>query len=156
MTSDATPRVPAEAVLSFSRLLEPFGLPPIAGRIYGCLLLEGAELSLEALAAGTGSSKASVSQNARLLEREGWIERVPQLRDRKDYYALGPRGGTQPVELLIEQLRAFGSAYKDICDRGHARNAQSRNHLRLCASLFEHMASSVAGQLSEWKSRVRG
>lgn len=156
MSSDPAPRIPAEAVLSFGQLLEPFGLAPIAGRLYGCLLLEGGELSLEALAAATGASKASVSQNARLLERDGWIVRVPKLGDRKDYYRVGERGGTEPVEHLLGHLRTCGAVYRDACDRGLARGAEARNHLRLCASLFDHMASSVEAQLSEWRSRVRG
>lgn len=154
MDDSLSPRIPAEAVLSFGALLEPFGLPPIAGRIYGCLLLEGKALSLDALAAATGSSKASVSQNARTMERDHWVVRVPRLGDRKDYYRVGSRGGTQPVELLVRQLRGFGTVYREACDRGLARSAESRNHLRLCASLFDHMASSVEAELSEWRSRV--
>ena len=112
------------------------------------------ELSLDELVLATGSSKASVSQNARVMEREGWIERARRIGDRKDYYGLGARGGTQPVELLLEQLRTAGRVYRDVCDKGHARNAESRNHLRLCASLFDHLASSVEAQLSEWRSKV--
>lgn len=150
------PRIPAEAVLAFGQLLEPFELPPIAGRLYGCLLLEGRELSLEELAAATGSSKASVSQNARAMERDGWIQRVPKLGDRKDYYRVGPSGGTRPVEVIVALLRDFALAYRGVCDRGLARNAEARNHLRLSASLFEHMASSIEGQHSEWKSRIGG
>jgi len=116
--------------------------------------LEGRELSLEALAGATGSSKASISQNARLLLRDAWIEQVSKLGDRKDYYRIGPTGGTRPVEPILVQMREFADVYRDVCDRGMARSAEARNHLRLCASLIDHLATSMEAQLSEWRARV--
>ena len=154
MITRPPPRVSPEAILAFGTLFEPLGLPPVAGRMVGALLLEGRELSLDELADATGASKASVSQNGRMLVRGGWIEPAPKLGARKDYYRATGDSGTRPMEELLVHLRRFADVYRDACDRGLARNAGARNHLRLCASLFDHMATSLEAQLSEWRARV--
>jgi DNA-binding transcriptional regulator GbsR (MarR family) len=67
-------------------LWENDGLPRIAGRIYGLMLVSEDALSLDEIADSLGVSKASVSTDTRLLERMGFIERVSKPGDRKDYY----------------------------------------------------------------------
>ena len=67
-------------------LWENDGLPRIAGRIYGLMLVSEDALSLDEIAESLGVSKASVSTDTRLLERMGFIERVSKPGDRKDYY----------------------------------------------------------------------
>ena len=51
--------------------LESDGLPRIAGRIFGLLLVSEDARSLDDLAAELRVSKGSVSTNARLLEQRG-------------------------------------------------------------------------------------
>jgi DNA-binding transcriptional regulator GbsR (MarR family) len=67
-------------------LWENDGLPRIAGRIYGLMIINEDALSLDEIADALGVSKASVSTDTRLLERMGFIERVSKPGDRKDYY----------------------------------------------------------------------
>jgi DNA-binding transcriptional regulator GbsR (MarR family) len=67
-------------------LWENDGLPRIAGRIYGLMLINEDALSLDEIAEALDVSKASVSTDTRLLERMGFIERVSKPGDRKDYY----------------------------------------------------------------------
>ena len=67
-------------------LWENDGLPRIAGRIYGLMLVSEDALSLDEIAESLSVSKASVSTDTRLLERMGFIERVSKPGDRKDYY----------------------------------------------------------------------
>jgi DNA-binding transcriptional regulator GbsR (MarR family) len=62
------------------------GLPRIAGRIYGLMMITEDALSLDEIADALGVSKASVSTDTRLLERLGFVERVSKPGDRKDYY----------------------------------------------------------------------
>jgi DNA-binding transcriptional regulator GbsR (MarR family) len=67
-------------------LWENDGLPRIAGRIYGLMLISEEALSLDEIAESLSVSKASVSTDTRLLERMGFVERVSKPGDRKDYY----------------------------------------------------------------------
>src|SRR5215208_3077142 len=70
--------------------LEADGLPRIAGRIFGLLLISENPRSLDDLAAELRVSKGSVSTNARLLEQRGLLEQVCRPADRRDYYAVPP------------------------------------------------------------------
>lgn len=66
------------------------GLPRIAGRLFGYLLLSPEPRSLDEIADALDVSKGSASTDARLLLRHGWLRRVSQTGDRKDYYELAP------------------------------------------------------------------
>lgn len=66
------------------------GLPRIAGRLFGYLLLSPEPRSLDEIAEALEVSKGSASTDARLLLRHGWLRRVSQTGDRKDYYELAP------------------------------------------------------------------
>src|SRR5216117_917182 len=69
-------------------LLETDGMPRVAGRLFGLLLVSAEPRSLDELAKQLGLSKASISINARLLEEKGLVERVGRQADRRDYYGI--------------------------------------------------------------------
>jgi DNA-binding MarR family transcriptional regulator len=69
---------------------EADGLPRIAARLFGTLLLSPAPRSLDDLAAELGVSKASVSTDCRRLLERGIVERVTHPGDRRDFYQLAP------------------------------------------------------------------
>jgi len=71
-------------------MLEADGMPRIAGRIFGFLLVNAEAYSLDELARQLQVSKASVSTNARLLEQLGIVEQIAVPGDRRDYYRMGP------------------------------------------------------------------
>ena len=72
------------------RLSQMDGLPRIAGRLLGLLVLEGGPLAFGTLAERLQVSRGSISSNARLLEGMGVIERVTRPGDRGDYFQLAP------------------------------------------------------------------
>src|SRR3954464_5074009 len=90
----------AETVSFIERMgltLELEGLPRIAGRIFGLLLVSEGARSLDDLAAELRVSKGSVSTNARLLEQRGMLERVCRPADRRDYYSV-------PADLFLHTM----------------------------------------------------
>ncbi len=88
-------------------MTEADGLPRIAGRIFGYLLLTPGECSLDELAAALGVSRASVSNDARRLVQMGLIERRSRPGDRRDYYRSAPEAFRHSIEARIEGLRRF-------------------------------------------------
>jgi DNA-binding transcriptional regulator GbsR (MarR family) len=96
--------------------LEADGLPRIAGRIFGFLLVHHGAHSLDDLAEALQASKASVSTNARLLEQGGLIQRVGAPGDRRDYYQMGDDAWERMLQVArrrwecMRQVMADGAA----------------------------------------------
>src|SRR4026207_2250545 len=90
--------------------LESDGMPRIAGRIFGLLLVSEDALSLDELAAELGVSKASVSTNARLLEERGGREGSGRAADRRDYYRVLPDLFSHTMAQRIARWERFHSA----------------------------------------------
>lgn len=88
-------------------LTETEGLPRIAGRIYGLLLVTPGECSLDEMAESLGVSKASISTDARRLEHAGIVVRTSRPGDRRDYYAIAPDALRQSLERKLNGLRQF-------------------------------------------------
>lgn len=64
------------------------GIPRIAGRLIGLMVLEAGPFSFSDLATRLEVSRASISTNTRLLENMGVIERIGKPGDRQDYFQL--------------------------------------------------------------------
>lgn len=75
-----------EMIEAGGRTAQSFGLGRLFGQIYILLYLSEEPLSLDALAAQLGVSKAGVSIACRQLESWGAVRRSWMKGDRKDYY----------------------------------------------------------------------
>jgi DNA-binding transcriptional regulator GbsR (MarR family) len=85
-------------------LMEQDGLPRIAGRIYALMLVSPDACSLDDIAESLGVSKASVSNDARMLERFGLIERVSRPGDRRDYYQVHATSLERTLSVRLERM----------------------------------------------------
>lgn len=83
---------------------ESQGLPRIAGRILGFLALQPAPVTLEDIAGALRVSKASVSTDARRLDRLGLVTRVSMPGDRRDYYEIT---ADMPRRVCCERIQAL-------------------------------------------------
>ena len=88
-------------------LWEAEGLPRIAGRIYALTLLSPEPCSLDEIADELGVSKASVSNDARLLEKMEFVERVGRPGDRKSYYRIADDSMERTLATRVARLRLF-------------------------------------------------
>ena len=94
---------------------EQMGMPRMAGRILGVLLIsEPPAQSITDLAEKLKASKSSISIMARLLVENGLIERVASPMPRRDYYRFKPGGWT----LYMHQWLGLMSALHQITERG--------------------------------------
>jgi DNA-binding transcriptional regulator GbsR (MarR family) len=94
---------------------EQMGLPRMAGRILGVLLISDPPAqSITDLAEQLKASKSSISIMARLLVEHGLIERVASPVPRRDYYRFKPGGWIS----YMRQWLALMSGLHDITERG--------------------------------------
>jgi len=94
---------------------ERLGMPRMAGRILGVLLISDPEAqSITDIASKLSASKSSISIMARLLIEVGLIERVANPIPRRDYYRFKPGGWI----LYMQQWLALMAGLHKIAERG--------------------------------------
>jgi DNA-binding transcriptional regulator GbsR (MarR family) len=132
-------------------LFESDGLPPIAGRIFGLLLLSDDALSLDELAEDLAVSKASASTNARLLAQIGVVEQVRRTGSRRDYY----RTATDLFERSMAQRLARWQRFTEAIGEGRRTlplaSAEVRERLERYESAFSYMVDAIGRALAQWR-----
>ena len=98
-----------------SLYFEQMGIPRMAGRILGVLLIaDPPEQSIDDLCERLQASKSAISTNARLLSEMGLIERAPSPIPRRVYFHFLPGGW---VTFMRMYLRMMASLHQ-IAERG--------------------------------------
>ncbi len=132
-------------------LFEHDGQPPIAGRIFGLLLLTDDALSLAELAEALGVSKASASTNARLLAQLGVIEQVRRPGSRRDYYRTVP----DLFERSMAQRLARWQRFTEVIGEGRRTlpmaSAEVRQRLERYEEAFSYMSDAIGRALVQWR-----
>jgi DNA-binding transcriptional regulator GbsR (MarR family) len=133
-------------------LIEAEGLPRIAGRIMGFLVVNGGPCHAADLAEQLEISHGSVSTNTRLLEQLGVLERTSFPGDRAAYYQLSP----DPYASLLggslarlQKMRTFlADSRRDLADSP----PDARRRL-IAMERFYHLAAKQTEEfLARWQS----
>lgn len=135
------------------QLLEADGFPPIAGRIFGLLLLRDDSCSLDEVAQALRVSKASVSTNARLLAAQGVIERVTRPGDRRNYYHVAPDLFSRMLTQRLARWRAFTDAVGEARRTVPRHSAAVRKRLAEYADAYTYMSGAIETALGRWPAR---
>jgi len=131
---------------------EAEGLPRIAGRIFGFLLVQPAACSLDDLAGALGVSKASISTDTRRLEQLGLLERTSRPGDRRDYYIISRDVLPRSLDVRLERMRRF----QELIDEARAlpvRSATVRDRLDNLVAAHTDMIHAVADLQQRWKAK---
>ena len=134
-------------------LSETEGLPRIAGRIFGLLLVTPGECSLDEMAEALGVSKASISTDARRLEQYGIVVRTSRPGDRRDYYAIAPNALRQSLESKLRGMRQFQQILREARDLPDA-DAEVRERIDEWEAWHEQAIDAMAA-LIETAERTR-
>lgn len=90
------------------------GIPPIAGRILGWLMVcDPPEQSAGEIAAAIGASRASLTTNLRVLLMTGMVSRHSRPGQRTTYYRVDDDTWEKVVRRQIAGLVAFGEITRD-------------------------------------------
>jgi DNA-binding MarR family transcriptional regulator len=138
-------------------LFERDGLPRMAGRIFGWLLVcEPPEQTMEDLAAALQGSKASMSTMTRVLAGAGLIERVRPPGARRDHFRIHPGQWERLWRARLEQLRAATTLMRRGLDLLARRPAPARlrlEELHEQYAFFERELPDVLARFSRERSR---
>jgi DNA-binding transcriptional regulator GbsR (MarR family) len=132
--------------------LEADGLPRIAGRIFGLLLVSEDARSLDDLAYELGVSKASVSTNARMLEQRGVLERMSRPADRRDYYRAPPDLFSHTMAQRLARWERFHEAIGAARTSLPIRSRKVLERLEEYEEAYSFMAQAIREALTRWQA----
>ena len=132
---------------------EQMGLPRMAGRVLGVLLISDPPVqSLTELSESLQASKSAISSSTRLLLEGDLIERVPGPLARQEYYRFKMGGWV----LFVTQRLQVMVALHQITERGLGllQNKPAELHARLLEAhdLFSFMETESPNWQSRWQA----
>jgi len=135
-------------------LFEQEGMPRMAGRILGWLLIaETPQTSLQELAEILRASKGSISTMSRLLIRMGLVERVSLPGERRDFIRLKPGSWT---EWFGDEIAKIGG-FRELAARGlgllKSREPAARERLEEMHDLFAFLEQEYPLLLERWEKK---
>jgi DNA-binding transcriptional regulator GbsR (MarR family) len=133
--------------------LESDGLPRIAGRIFGLLLLSEDCRSLDDLAGELRVSKGSVSTNARLLEQRGVLERNSRPSDRRDYYRIPPDLFSHTMAQRLARWQRFHEAIGEARTSLPIRSRKVLHRLEEYEAAYAFMSEVIQQGLARWRDK---
>lgn len=134
-------------------LLESDGMPRVAGRLFGLLLVSSEPRSLDELAKDLRVSKASISVNARALEDKGVVERVGREADRRDYYRIADDILERTLEQRLSKIRRFQQSIAEARATCELPDAAVRARLENMDLAYNHLLDVTGRALEEWRAR---
>jgi len=132
--------------------LESDGLPRIAGRIFGLLLVSEGARSLDDLAVELRVSKGSVSTNTRLLEQRGILERICRPADRRDYYRVPPDLFTHTMAQRLARWQRFHEAIGAARTSLPIRSRKVLERLDEYEAAYAYMSRIIGDALDHWRA----
>lgn len=139
-----------EFVEHMGQLFEGEGLTRIAGRIYGHLLLSEPPLSLDDLSVALQVSKGSASQDTRLLERLGVLERVTLPGDRRVYYRASSDGHDRILAVRQERMQQLRRTLDEGLRTEAAQTPAVRKRLKSSCKFYDHMIRTITEAQRVW------
>ena len=146
--SNILPKDEHRFVEDVARLLIPWGVPPIAARLYGHLLLCPSPVSLDEITEDLGISKSSASVAARLLESFTLARRQSEPGTKRALYAVA-----DDYEAMIRQQNRLLDALAGQLNTGAEIAASKAVSARLeeMAAFYRVMRSAMEDAMSRWK-----
>lgn len=130
-----------------ARLLTPWGVPPVAARLYGHLLLCSGPVSLDQITADLRISKSSASVAARLLESYKLAHRHSEPGTKRALYAVADdyEGMIRQQNGLLDALAAQLSA-----GAGIAASRAASVRLDEMADFYRVMRGAMEDAMRRW------
>ncbi len=134
-------------------MLSGSGLPRMAGRIWGWLLIcDPAEQTAASIAGELHASRGSVSGMVRLLEQAGLIHRSTRPRDRREYFSI-PRGS---VVAVLESRLPSTVAWRRLADDGLEmlgdRSQAARARVQELRDVYAFMEEELPSMLERFRA----
>src|SRR3954463_224770 len=143
MAANLTP-AQSRFIEEMGQFLGGYGMTPMAGRMWGWLLLcDPPEQTAAQIAEALGASRGAISGTARILASAGLIRRTTRRGDRREYFSA-------PPEALDSMLASAGAIYRqmrEIAERGLAATADRPPEARARLEEFRDVMAFVEQEI---------
>lgn len=136
--------------------VEEDGMPRIAGRILGLLLVHEGPFRFDELADQLQVSRGSVSINTRLLEQMGLIERFTVPGDRRDLFRACEDLHGRLLEKSLRRLAQRQTMVDRCLERLDANHSHARRRLESMKRFYGHAIQSTQAFLEDWRGGTVG
>lgn len=145
-----------EFVESLGIIFQNEGLPRIAGRVLGFLIVSDEPKRFTELVEELKVSKGSVSTNTRLLVDLGAIERTAKAGDRQDYFRLADEPYVELLERAAERTERARQTLERAAEKLQSGSQPTQNRLAdLIVFFAEGSAASAAAAKRLRERRTR-
>ena len=105
----------SEFVEEMGRVLAGYGMTPMAGRMWGWLLIcEPPEQTAGEIAEALGASRGAISGTARILAGAGFIKRATRRGDRREFFSAPP----EALESMLSSATQVYRQLREMSERG--------------------------------------
>jgi DNA-binding transcriptional regulator GbsR (MarR family) len=132
--------------------VEEEGMPRIAGRILGLLIVEEEPFHFDDIAQRLQVSRGSISTNTRLLEQLELIERFTLPGERKDFFRLAEGIHGRLLEKSLYRLRHRQSLILRCLDRLGSDNESARANLERMNRFYRLAEESTESFIDRWRT----
>jgi DNA-binding MarR family transcriptional regulator len=139
----------SEFVEEMGQFLANLGMTPMAGRMWGWLLIcEPQEQTAADIADALRASRGAISGTARMLQNGGLIRRATRSGDRREYFSAPPAA----LESMLANAGAIYRQLREIAERGLAattdRPPEGRARLEEFRDVMEFVEREVPLQIA--------
>ena len=131
-------------VEEMGQALASYGMTPMAGRMWGWLLIcEPPEQTAAEIAEALHASRGAISGTARILAGAGMIRRTTRRGDRREYFSAPP----EALDSFLENAGRIYRRFREMAERGLAATADrppgSRRRLEELRDVFAFVEQEV-------------
>ena len=154
MDDDVRAALRVQFVEDFGIALADLGLPRMAGRLLGHLLVcEPPEQSSRDIAEALQASKGSVSSTTRLLIDHGIVDRVARPAERVDYFRIRPGVWTKIMRLRLAQAARI----HEVAERGiellHRDDLAGHARIEELHDFYQFLEIEYQALLERWEQQ---
>ena len=134
----------SQFVEEMGQFLASLGMTPMAGRMWGWLLIcEPAEQTAAEIAEALHASRGAISGTARLLATSGLIRRATRRGDRREYFSAPP----EALDSLLGNAAGIYRQMRTIAERGLGAIADRPVESRARLQEFHDVMTFVEGEV---------
>lgn len=151
--ADETDKGIAEFVERMGLVAQADGLPRIAGRIMGLMIVHGGPFGFTELAERLSVSRASISTNTRLLESLGVIERTAMPGDRQDYFRLSRQPYARLLRGHVDRMRRAREVVQGAQGAVPQGMAEAQERLAELDAFYEELIDGFVSIIKTWDAK---